>query len=56
MKYIRVEKTDDKRTTLSHEQAKALLKDNYSESVCTYDEMLSEPGIYPCMYCWLVVE
>lgn len=56
MRYIRVEKVDDKATTLSHDQAKELLSRNYSENVCTFDEMLSEPGIYPCMYCYLVVE
>ena len=56
MKYIRVEKVDDKATVLSFDQAKELLSQNYTEKVSTFDEMLSEPGIYPCMYCHLIVE
>lgn len=56
MKYVRVEKINDKATILSREQAKELLSRNYTEKYCSYDEMLSEPGIYPCMYCYLIVE
>ena len=56
MKFIRIEKADNKSTVLSFDKAKELLSRNYAENVCTFDEMLSDPGIYPCMFCYLIVE
>lgn len=55
MKYLRVNKTDGKTYFLDHDEAKELLSRNYFENVSTFDEMLSVPNEYPCMYCTLIV-
>ena len=55
MKYLRVDKVDGKTYELDYESAKELLARNYTERVCTFDEMLSTPNEFPCMYCTLIV-
>lgn len=40
MTYFKIDKVDHSITQITHEQAVELLKMDYSEKVCTYDEML----------------
>lgn len=55
MKYLRVNKTDGKTYFIDRQEARDLLSRNYAENVCSFDEMLSVPNEYPCMYCTLIV-
>lgn len=55
MKYLRVNKTDVKTYFLDRQEARDLLSRNYTENVCSFDEMLSVPNEYPCMFCTLLV-
>lgn len=55
MRYLRVEKTDRRTYFLERHEALDLLSRNYTENVCSFDEMLNTPNEYPCMYCTLIV-
>ena len=55
MKYLRVDKLDGRTNFLDRQDAKELLSRNYEENVCSFDEMLSVPNEYPCMFCTLLV-
>ena len=48
MKYIATRKSDGYSREISREEAKSYLEANYSERVCTFDEMLNMENIYPC--------
>ena len=55
MRYMRVDKADGKTNFIDRQDAKELLSRNYAENVCSFDEMLSIPNEYPCMFCTLLV-
>lgn len=44
------------RKNLTRDQARDLLARNYTEVVCSFDEMLNTPNTYRCMYSTLYVE
>ncbi len=56
MKYFRISKLTSEKEEISYEKAYETISLNYYENVCTFDEMLSSPGIYPCRYCDIEVE
>ena len=50
MKYYKIRKEDGERTEITYAEARDLIATCYIERVCTYEEMLSEEGIIPCMF------
>ena len=56
MKYFLESRMDGATKEITHAQAKELLKGDYTEKVCTYDEMLAAPGRIPLMFNILIAE
>ena len=56
MKYIKTYRDNGQQVELNHDEAKDLLSRYYTEKVATFDEMLEQPGTYPCMYSDLEVK
>lgn len=50
MKYYKISKKDGKKTEITHGEARECISANYTERVCTYDEMLSQEGRIPCVF------
>ena len=56
MKYYYLRKEPfAKRKEITKEEAKEILKINYSENVCSYEEMLEMVNTYPCRHCYIIV-
>ena len=50
MKYFSISKFNGERKEVSYERAKEIISADYVERVCTYDDLLSQPGAIPCRF------
>lgn len=56
MKYFLESRMDGATKEITFEQAKSLLKGDYTERFCTYDEMLAYEGRIPLMFNILIAK
>ena len=56
MRYFAFEKATDEEREISREEAKKYVARDYTERVCSFDEMLSHEGTIPCMFRYIIVK